>query len=68
VVETPIHVLYVTVPESAAIATHPRTLVVTGEDSQVSVVEDFVSLGDGAHLSNAVTELVGEPGASSAIT
>jgi len=58
VVETPIHVLYVTVPESAAIATHPRTLVVTGEDSQVSVVEDFVSLGDGAHLSNAVTELV----------
>jgi len=58
VVETPIHVLYVTVPGSAAIATHPRTLVVTGEDSQVSVVEDFVSLGGGAHLSNAVTELV----------
>jgi len=58
VVEKPIHILYVTVPGSAAVATHPRTLVVTGDGSQVSVVEDFVSLGDGAHLSNAVTELV----------
>ena len=58
VVEKPIHILYVTVPGSAAVATHPRTLIVTGDDSQVSVVEDFVSLGDGAYLSNAVTELV----------
>ena len=58
VVEKPIHILYVTVPGGAPIATHPRTLVVTGSGSQVSVVEDFVSLGDGAYLSNAVTELV----------
>ena len=58
VVENPIHILYVTVPGSVPIATHPRTLVVTGSGSQVSVVEDFVSLGDGAYLSNAVTELV----------
>ncbi|OGB92165.1 MAG: Fe-S cluster assembly protein SufD [candidate division NC10 bacterium RBG_16_65_8] len=58
VVEAPIHVLYVTVPGGVPIAAHPRTLVVTGDDSQVSVVEDYVSLGEGAHLSNAVTELV----------
>jgi Fe-S cluster assembly protein SufD len=57
VVELPIHLLYVTVPGAAPIAAHPRTLVVTGEDSQVSVVEDYVTLGEGAHLSNAVTEL-----------
>ncbi len=58
VVEKPIHILYATAPGSAAIATHPRTLIVTGEDSHASVVEEFVSLEDGAHLSNAVTELV----------
>jgi Fe-S cluster assembly protein SufD len=58
VVEKPIHILYATVPGGAAVATHPRTLVVAGEGSQVSVVEEFVSLGDGAHLSNAVAELV----------
>ena len=57
VVEQPIHILYVTAPTAGPIATHPRTLIVTGEDSQVSVVEDYVTLGEGAHLSNAVTEL-----------
>jgi len=58
VVEAPIHILYVTVPSDAPTAVHPRTLVVADDDSQVSVVEDFVSLGQGAHFSNAVTELV----------
>jgi Fe-S cluster assembly protein SufD len=57
VVEKPIHILYVTVPGTTPIATHPRTLIVTGEGSQASVVEDYVTLGEGAHLSNAVTEL-----------
>ena len=61
VVEKPIHVLYVTVPGAAPVATHPRTLIVTGEDSQAAVVEDYVTLGEGVHLTNAVTELaVGE--------
>jgi Fe-S cluster assembly protein SufD len=61
VVEAPIHILHVTLPGAEPTATHPRTLVVTGEESQVSVVEDYVSLGEGAYLSNAVTELaVGE--------
>jgi len=57
VVEKPIHILYVTVPGATPIATHPRTLIVTGEGSQASVVEDYVTLGEGAHFSNAVTEL-----------
>jgi Fe-S cluster assembly protein SufD len=57
VVERPIHILYVTAPGAAPIATHPRTLIVTGEDSQASVIEDYATLGDGVHLSNAVTEL-----------
>jgi Fe-S cluster assembly protein SufD len=57
VVEQPIHILHVTAPGATPIATHPRTLIVTGEDSQVSVVEDFVTLGESSHLSNAVTEL-----------
>jgi Fe-S cluster assembly protein SufD len=38
--------------------THPRTLIIVGEQSGVSVVEDYVSLGEGVHFSNAVTEVV----------
>jgi Fe-S cluster assembly protein SufD len=57
-VETPIYVLYVTVPGSAPTMNHPRNLIVSEENSQVAVVEDYVSLGEGITFSNAATELV----------
>ena len=38
--------------------THPRNLIVAEEDSQATVVEDYVSLGGGAAFCNTVTELV----------
>ena len=37
---------------------HPRNLIVAEENSQVTVVEDYVSLGEGTTFSNAATELV----------
>jgi Fe-S cluster assembly protein SufD len=58
VVETPIYVLYVTVPGATPTMNHPRNLIVAHENSQVTVVEDYVSLGEGITFSNAVTELV----------
>jgi Fe-S cluster assembly protein SufD len=58
VVETPIYVLYVTVPGNASTMNHPRNLIVADENSQVTVVEDYVSLGEGVTFSNAATELI----------
>jgi len=58
VVEAPIYVLYVTVPGDAPSMNHPRNLIVAHENSQVTVVEDYVSLGEGITFSNTVTELV----------
>jgi Fe-S cluster assembly protein SufD len=58
VVEAPIYVLYVTVPGSAPTMNHPRNLIVAGENSQITIVEDYVSLGEGITFSNAATELV----------
>ncbi len=58
VVESPIYVLYVTVPGSTPTMNHPRNLIVAEENSQVTVVEDYVSLGEGVTFSNAATELV----------
>ena len=60
-VEEPIYLLYVTAPvpgTSALPMTHPRTLVIAEEGSQVSVVEDYVSLNAGISFSNTATELV----------
>ena len=64
VVETPIYVLYVTVPGATPTMNHPRNLIVAHENSQVTVVEDYVSLGAGITFSNAATELVAGDNAS----
>lgn len=57
-VETPIYVLYVTIPGATPTMNHPRNLIVAHENSHVTVVEDYVSLGEGTTFSNAATELV----------
>jgi Fe-S cluster assembly protein SufD len=60
VVDQPIYLLYVSVPGALPTMDHPRNLIVIGENSQATIVEDYVSLpgSDVAALSNAVTELV----------
>src|ERR1700734_3534661 len=62
-IEQPVHLLYISAGAGEQIMTHPRTLVVAEEHSQASVVEDYVSIGDEAAFSNAVTELVAGEGA-----
>jgi Fe-S cluster assembly protein SufD len=57
-IEQPVHLLYVTAGAGAEIMTHPRTLIVAEPASQAAVIEDYVSIGDEAAFSNAVTELV----------
>jgi Fe-S cluster assembly protein SufD len=58
VIESPIYVFYVTVPGATPTMNHPRNLIVAHENSQVTVVEDYVSLGEGITFSNAATELI----------
>ncbi|MEP0844120.1 MAG: Fe-S cluster assembly protein SufD [Phycisphaerae bacterium] len=63
VVERPIQVLYLSTGGGEPTVSHPRTLIVAGEAAQVSVVETFAGLSDGASLTNAVTEIVAGDGA-----
>ncbi|MEO7270687.1 MAG: Fe-S cluster assembly protein SufD [Vicinamibacterales bacterium] len=64
VVESPIHVMFVSVAPAAAAGlgsgtmSHPRTLIVLGANSQARVVESYVGLPGRPYLSNAVTEVV----------
>ena len=58
VLETPIYLLFVTTAADAPVMTHPRNLIIAEEDSQATIVEDYVSLGGGAAFSNAATELI----------
>lgn len=63
VVERPIHVVYVSTAPGAPTVSHPRTLIVAEDGCQATIIESYVSFGNGTHLTNAVTELMAGPGA-----
>jgi len=57
VVETPIHLLFLTLDEGTPVVTHPRNVILAEENSQATIIESYVSLGDGPYFTNAVTEI-----------
>ena len=65
VVEQPIQLLFVTTPPDggAPVMTHPRVLIVAGENSQVRLVESYGGGGESPYLTNTVTEVVAGPAA-----
>jgi len=64
VLESPIHVLYLSTPDGEApTVSHPRTLILAGRASQATIVESYLGPDDRAYFTNAVTEVVLEDGA-----
>ncbi|HEY5625436.1 MAG TPA: Fe-S cluster assembly protein SufD [Dehalococcoidia bacterium] len=59
-VAKPLHIVYVTTERAV---THPRTLIVGRPTSELSVVESYFSATEGAHFTNAVTEVALDEGA-----
>ena len=60
----PIHLLFLSTAPSKAAATYPRVLVVLGENSRSTVIEEYVSVNDSPHFTNAVTEIDIGPGST----
>jgi len=59
VAKQPVCLLFVSTAHDAPTVNYPRNLIVAEENSQAAIVEDYVSLGEGAPaLCNTVTELV----------
>jgi Fe-S cluster assembly protein SufD len=58
VVEDPIHIIFITKSGSEKILTQPRNLFVAGKNSQVTIIEHFVSDEDNVYFTNTVTEIV----------
>ncbi len=63
VIEKPLHILQISAGNGQPTASHPRNLIVVGETAQASVIETFVSIGEGATFTNTVTEIVAAEGA-----
>ena len=55
--DAPIYLLFVSTADEP-ITSHPRSLIIIGDDSQASIVEDYLAVGDGTYFTNAVTEIV----------
>ena len=56
--EAPIHVLFVSTAADVPRMVHPRNLLIFGQESQATVIEEYVSLGGGTVLCNTATELI----------
>jgi Fe-S cluster assembly protein SufD len=66
VVQKPIHLLFVSTSESSGqvpLMSHPRNLIVAEAESEVTVVEDYISLDESVSFCNTATELVAGHGA-----
>ena len=62
-VERPVHLAFVSTGEPGVVA-HPRVLVVAGAESEATVIETYIGVGDGAYLNNAVSEIIVGEGAN----
>jgi Fe-S cluster assembly protein SufD len=61
-VEAPIHLLFISTAEEPLVS-HPRVLIVAGAGAIATIIESYVSLGEGVYFTNAVTEVVAKEGA-----
>ncbi|MCH7963491.1 MAG: Fe-S cluster assembly protein SufD [Bacteroidetes bacterium] len=63
IVEDPIHIIFITTASEKKIIIQPRNLFIASKNSQVTIIEHFVSENDNIYFTNAVTEIVAEENA-----
>lgn len=64
VVETPVHLLYISDAGAEGGVSYPRNLLVVERNARATVIEQYASLGDARYLTNSVTECVVTDGAT----
>ncbi len=57
-VETPLHLVFASAGDGGPLVSYPRTLVVAGENSRVTIIEMYVGLTSARRFTDAVTEIV----------
>ena len=57
------HLLFISTASEAGTTSNPRNLIIAGKNSQVTVLESYVSTADAPYFTNAVTDLLLDEGA-----
>lgn len=55
-VDQPVHALFISTGRETGATSHPRNLIIVDASAQLTYLENFVSLGNAATFSNAVSE------------
>lgn len=63
IVDDPIHLLFITDSDKEKFLIQPRNLIVAGKNSQVTVIEHYVSVNESIYFTNNVTEIVADENA-----
>ncbi len=63
VVEEPIHILFITDSIGKKVLSQPRNLFVAGKNTQVTIIEHYISLNEDIYFTNTVTEFVADENA-----
>lgn len=63
VIRDPIHLLFISTGGGSERVSHPRNLIVAGENSQVSIIESYVGMRQDVYFTNVVTEMSIDRGA-----
>jgi Fe-S cluster assembly protein SufD len=63
-IDKPVLLYFISDAKSAKVASQPRNLFVLGKNSSVKIVEDFLTFGEHATFTNAVTEIIVQENAS----
>jgi Fe-S cluster assembly protein SufD len=63
IVDEPIHIIFITTSAEEKILTQPRNLFVAEKNSQVTIIEHYVSDEESIYFTNAVTEIIAEENA-----
>jgi len=57
VVDTPIHVIFVSGADGSTVMAHPRTLIVAGANAEAKIIESYVGTSGEMYFTNAVSEI-----------
>jgi Fe-S cluster assembly protein SufD len=55
--DAPVHLLFLSSAAEKGATTHPRTLILVGKRSKMTVIENYVTIGNAPCFTNSVTEI-----------
>lgn len=62
--DLPIHLIFIACAQDTSFISHPRNLIVLGNNTRATVIESYVGVDDASYCTNTVTEIVTGQGAT----